>query len=352
MNYREEQSFMAQCAERLGRHVPGTLPSKSWYLSEPGKGSCYAYSVTWSSPGVLALAGDLGELTITHTSAMPTWWNAVDWLGGAKGGGDWDYHLSKSNARQEYDADETAAAIWADVISEAVRARKAERDSRREYRRDVAQARNEFEMEMAAWEARELLRRTRSHEGEPEDPRPALDDFMPDEGLYGLEPLNIGRTNTARYLGVDLRLGSRDIPEGWEALDTLREELDALMEENDIFTSAGRRELREELEAKCEDGEQAAADLCSKITSDYYGSQSWPHQRLWQMSCLYRWAAIVAGTKEYETETRKAAERAELAAQVRAMSRRMPEPRYWDGFAQLPGVGPMLRYLPREVSHG
>lgn len=73
-------------------------PSKSWRVGPPDGSSVYAFTVTWT-PGVLALAGDLGELTLIHYNAMPTWQQAVQWADGAGV----DYLLEKSNAKHEFD---------------------------------------------------------------------------------------------------------------------------------------------------------------------------------------------------------------------------------------------------------
>ena len=94
--------------KELGKHTFFKANSKSWHLRHESGTSHFAYSVTWAYPGSLSLAGDIGELTITHYNAMPTWWNAVHWFSGNR---DHDYHLGKSNATKEYDADATIAEI-------------------------------------------------------------------------------------------------------------------------------------------------------------------------------------------------------------------------------------------------
>lgn len=77
------------------RHEMRDRPSRSFWFSEPGKGSIYAFALTWS-PGTLALSGDLGELVLTHYQAMPTLESAVAWAARA----DADYLLGKSNRKK------------------------------------------------------------------------------------------------------------------------------------------------------------------------------------------------------------------------------------------------------------
>lgn len=86
---------LATAAEWIARHEMRDRPSRSFWFSEPGKGSIYAFALTWS-PGTLALSGDIGELVLTHYHAMPTLEEAVAWAGRA----DADYLLGKSNRKQ------------------------------------------------------------------------------------------------------------------------------------------------------------------------------------------------------------------------------------------------------------
>lgn len=72
------------------------MPSKNWTIrgERPGE---YWFNVTWTK-GHLALSGDVGELTLTHYHALPTWVRAVDWVHES----DVHYLLGKSNAKREY----------------------------------------------------------------------------------------------------------------------------------------------------------------------------------------------------------------------------------------------------------
>lgn len=85
----------ATATDWIARHTMTDRPSRSFRFSEPGKGSVYAFALTWS-PGTLALSGDMGELVLTHYHAMPTLEEAVAWAARA----DADYLLGKSNRKQ------------------------------------------------------------------------------------------------------------------------------------------------------------------------------------------------------------------------------------------------------------
>lgn len=97
---------LAQAADWIGRHEMREQPSRSFWFSEPGKGSIYAFGLTWA-PGTLALSGDLGELVLTHYHAMPTLEAAVGWAASA----DADYLLGKSNRKKSIDREATIEGI-------------------------------------------------------------------------------------------------------------------------------------------------------------------------------------------------------------------------------------------------
>lgn len=115
MDYEQQRECIAAWLSRLAQHQFKKSPeSKTWFLGRPGQGSANAYSITWSYPGTLTLTGDMGELVLTHYSAMPNWWSAVSWV---LGNTDHDYFLRKSNAKQEYDPERTLQ-VLVDHLSE------------------------------------------------------------------------------------------------------------------------------------------------------------------------------------------------------------------------------------------
>ena len=92
----------ARAADAFADHVLTEEDTvKTWNVGKPGT-YIYSFTVTWR-PGVLSLAGDVGELTITHYHAMPTWQKAAQWINGSC----MMYLLEKSNARTEFDTTRT-----------------------------------------------------------------------------------------------------------------------------------------------------------------------------------------------------------------------------------------------------
>lgn len=79
--------------------------SKSWHVKNPTR-SEYWFMVTWC-PGSLTLSGDVGELTLTHYHAMPTWQEAVKWVSGADHG----YLMQKSDKKRVFNEEETIKQI-------------------------------------------------------------------------------------------------------------------------------------------------------------------------------------------------------------------------------------------------
>ena len=75
--------------------------------------SNYAFTLTWT-PGHLTLAGDVGEMVITHYHAMPTLEEATHWALSS----DFDYLLSKSDKKKVYNRDETLKQFKAYVYEE------------------------------------------------------------------------------------------------------------------------------------------------------------------------------------------------------------------------------------------
>ncbi len=101
----------------IARHELVERPSRSFRFFEPGKGSIYAYCLTWA-PGSLTLSGDLGELVIIHYQAMPTFDEAIRWAAGS----DLDYLLSKSSRKKVIHRERTVQGlIEAAIESQTVR---------------------------------------------------------------------------------------------------------------------------------------------------------------------------------------------------------------------------------------
>lgn len=98
MNRTEKQDAVTRATSWLERHIMTDRQSRSWHFYKPNKGSVYAYSLTWT-PGSLFLAGDLGELTLTHYNALHDLESGLSWAASS----DADYLLGKSDRKRVFD---------------------------------------------------------------------------------------------------------------------------------------------------------------------------------------------------------------------------------------------------------
>lgn len=99
-------SEFGRAQSAIAGHVMSERKSRSFDFRTPGKGSIYAYSLTWT-PGTFVLAGDIGELTITHWHAMHDFKAAIAWVSGS----DWSYLLSKCGREQIKQIPDTEATV-------------------------------------------------------------------------------------------------------------------------------------------------------------------------------------------------------------------------------------------------
>jgi hypothetical protein len=112
-------------AERvIAGHVIKERQSRSFDFRNPRLGSFYAYSVTWT-PGTIVLAGDLGEMTITHWHALHKFKSGMEWLATAH----WDYLLSKVDGSSRDDIPDVGATVGTivEIVTADPRSRLAER---------------------------------------------------------------------------------------------------------------------------------------------------------------------------------------------------------------------------------
>jgi hypothetical protein len=99
---RIESDPIVQARQEFATHQVKERVSRSFDFRRPD-GSCFfAYSLTWT-PGSLALAGDIGELTLVHYQALATLEPGLAWATNS----DHHYLLGKSSAKRVFDLDGT-----------------------------------------------------------------------------------------------------------------------------------------------------------------------------------------------------------------------------------------------------
>lgn len=225
--------------------------------------SNYAYAITWT-PGTLVLSGDLGELTLTHWNAMPTIEATLNWLRGAS----FDYLMRKSDAKKEHDPEGTVAQILMMANEEAGDEMRIRRADMRDWWRN----------------ARDEIAFHAMH-----DPHVELDDLLEPK------PARPVIRETKRFV-FDHRKRTEqrwEVPDGWNLWHSLWEEFGGHGDPSVIFTAAGRRALRRDMESRVSDGREAAAGLCQAIgLDDFWGSERWPHQTFMQFAGIKHWAAL------------------------------------------------------------
>ena len=253
-NHREA---VARLTKEMKEHRTTERRSRSFDFSHWKGGSIYAFSLTWT-PGSLTIAGDIGELTLTHFSAITDLEPSLRWAAR----GDADYLLGKSGRRPSYDVDQTFIDIIQMANERAGDAMKSLRDELRDWRK----CRVDYEGDEAAW-----------REEKPKH-----------------EPFS---TRAVRY-GSYANPGMRDVPKapgGWEVWEALRYWLCDHLDPEAIFTAKGRMTIRDVLRSRLDDcGKDGAAELCSSMgLADYYGSSNYTFHDFFQIEAL-RWAAARA----------------------------------------------------------
>jgi len=307
MSRSEREKKIDRWMDQLSSHKVSERKSISWHLNAVRTGwewkpvaggqnsvrkrehyqSAYAYAVTWT-PGTLTLSGDLGEFTITHWNAMPTVEEAITFVARA----DFSYLMSKSNVKEEYDADLTAAFIL-ETANQNVSARDLLKEERR-YRKERLRA-------LCHWDCDETMWAAGVAEGHAtEESRPLLEDYLPDPDSFDRwTTLKCWKRKKTGLSWPFLEKIVTEAPDGWELWLSLYEHYepdDRGMGPDCIFHAWARMELRESLRNDLQDrgAESATRDVIQALgIDDYYGSYAYnDHCYLWY-AALQTWAEKV-----------------------------------------------------------
>lgn len=263
----------------LADHEATARRSRAFDFRKPGT-SNYAYSLTWTA-GSLALAGDCGELTITHYDALRELKDGLRWAAGS----DYDYLLSKTSLRQTYDGDATAQEIVRTANAEALDAVKAYRDDVRDWRRskpDFYQWHDnemwlEDETSMPAWE-----------ENRPERPKVEFRERS--------RQMSYERHNA---------VGDWLAPDGWAIWLRLWKRFSYNDDPNCIFSRDERWRISQELERECGEQGRAVEIIYDLGMDDYYGEMRWTFSDLLKIECIRKGATDaleVLRNEEFEAD--------------------------------------------------
>jgi hypothetical protein len=240
-----------QPKDRFVNHQLRNRPSMSWHLNAVYADGTYcsndAYSITWS-PGHLLLAGDLDDFVVTHYSAMSTLEKTSQWLTGIG----FDYLMSKSSAKEVYDAKATLKTILRMANENAIESRIRERIDLQRYRSQITW--------QPSWNAEDY----------PIPERPP-------------SPTVKTRNRSGRVI----------VPDGWEIWYKLFEIIFCYGDADSIFTKQGRDQIAYEVMAEIETASKAA-EFCSKIgLDDFYGCYTYPSKCHVWYNAIQKWVELV-----------------------------------------------------------
>ena len=262
--------------------------------------SNYAFSVTWT-PGSLAIAGDLGTFNVTHYQAMRTLESTLEWLDGIE----FTYLMEKSSAKQEFSVEATLDYIVKAANEAAIEMLDGHRPRHnfgrrtKGYRHELQDYRRERAADLAQWQPLARAAIKMRVQGEAVE--------IPDKAEYLPEPpeaLAIPRRERrfdARRQGVtDLY----QVPDGWELWAALWHELLDYQDAEEIFTAAGRREIKQALDGRLSDGgPENAADLCYRLGfDDYGGTYEYPFQCRVHYQAIRAWVSKVKADRAAKAE--------------------------------------------------
>jgi hypothetical protein len=280
-----EARTRAMARDSYKTHIMREAPTRSFRFTQPDGSSNYHFTLTWT-PGMLALSGDVGELTLVHYHAMPTFEKAIGWVCGAQ----YDYLMGKSNVREEYYAPGTAEWIvqWAN-----------------EEPLDRLLGRKRYDnKDQAMWGKRRgdgFLRQWRKLRNDLVPDVNSFDwDFDENPFIMGLIPGSWPRPKRGLREWEDwwtyddcwlnwLRIwratrGQFYYPDSTKDLPTM------------VLSAAGRRKLKKDIQdAVCD--AHSAYQFCQEIgLEDFYGDRRYPDQTIWQIEAIKHGCALIQAT--------------------------------------------------------
>ncbi|ATC34131.1 hypothetical protein CA606_18325 [Caulobacter vibrioides] len=254
---------LARIDEALSPHVCKARNARAFDFRTPGKGGTYAFSLTWT-PGSLSLAGDCGELTMTHYSALWTLEEGLRWAATS----DIHYLLGKTRLKETFDRDATIRDIIKMANEGAVDSRKRLRDELRGWRR------------------------------ERPDPYGWYDPATEFDYVDWLNDRPTQNSVWTTYVRAQSRYEYKDqeervvVADGWELWNDIRRGLG----ERDvacIHTSKGLEHLTELLQNEIETEHHAYEFCYGKLGwDDYHPCYAWRFHDLLQVECIRRGAKM------------------------------------------------------------
>lgn len=261
---------LARIDEVLSPHTCKARNARAFDFRTPGQGGTYAFSLTWT-PGSLSLAGDCGELTMTHYNALWTLEEGLRWAATS----DIYYLLSKTRLQETFDRDATVRDIVQMANEQAISARKSLREELQGWRRerpDPYAWYDRYECDYVDW----------------------LNDRPTDNSVW------------TTYVRPQARFEYKDMEErvvvadGWELWNAIRREL-GNRDVGCIHTAKGRKELIELLHHEIETEHHAYEFCYAKLgLDDYRACYEWRFHDLLQVECIRRGAQMALAQLDAE----------------------------------------------------
>lgn len=232
--------------------------------------STYAFTLTWT-PGHMTIVGDLGELVVVHYHAMPTLEEACNWLQTP----DFDYLLSKTKQKREFDRDQTVKDIWDMISEEATQHLKyyQEELARHEaekpkWRKRDGMTKADFEAEMKSWEG--------------DHPRHSYGFTKCSQPDY----LNRNLWSESQKIGWDIPDGFDLVARAWHSLRD--ESYCSITDPNDLLAEDGLEELHSDIDSFCRDsGEEDIQYWCyHTLDRDWSGTYEYPQHAFFQIAAI------------------------------------------------------------------
>ncbi len=292
-----------EAKRQFSHHVMMEIPAKSFRFRTPvamkkyvpykategayfSLSSFYAFSLTWS-PGVISVAGDIGELTITHGYDLGKFEDAIRWVANA----DYDYLMSKSGVQKVYDADATYEDLIADANRPVVECvmghrdwdvetqkyvyRGGVREDMRRFRKDLAEAKQQFADAHKEW---------RECNGKDDEEPINFFDYD-DRASYDYKITR--REPTRRFGMTDLqkRTDAFDIPDCWDFWVRIWDQI-GYGEVTEVMKPAARRAMKERLKEICFNQHELLELIRDMDLDDYEASYRFPSNTRWQIAAL------------------------------------------------------------------
>jgi hypothetical protein len=265
---------------RIKRSMDIVSPGRIIQRASMERSSAYSFGLTWR-PGHIVLTGDLGELTLVHYHALPTF-KDICWALSA----DHDYLMGKTNVRKEYDPEGTLEYIRQELDRPVIEFLNGEKTTRwrhpRAHENKATQGPTQtihvrvpgFRHELQEW--RRAMAEAKADQGDDAEA------YFPERPELPLVTERKDRWTAERARHLATQFDAPEHLEPWaRAAHAVYE--DAIL----VNTREGRARIWGEIESACSEDRREAIEFLQRAGyDDYYGSEKWPDHTYWQIAAI------------------------------------------------------------------